>query len=228
MRILRQEKEELQTKIEAFELDIKENNRQYKGVVEIVKDEEVKLNRLDVELENRLDTLREDYFLSFEAAKEKFHLTVPIDEAKKKVKLIKLAIDELGTVNLGAIEEYERVSERYEFLVTQKNDLQQAKDTLLQVIGEMDEEMARRFAETFYAIRDQFQSVFKALFGGGRAELRLTDPEKYLTYRCRDCSSTSRKKIAKFKFAFGWGTRTNGHCPVIFYFKSSSCTFLYH
>lgn len=178
--ILRQEKESLQTEIEAFDLDIKESNRQYKGIVEIVKDEEVKLNRLDVELENRLDTLREEYFLSFEAAKEKYPLKLPIDEAKKKVKLIKLAIDELGTVNLGAIDEYERVSERYEFLLTQKSDLQEAKDTLLQVISEMDEEMARRFAQTFYAIRDQFETVFKALFGGGRAELKLTDPQNLL------------------------------------------------
>ncbi len=201
--LLRQEKEELQIKIDAFELDIKENNRQYKGVVEIVKDEEVKLNRLDVELENRLDTLREDYFLSFEAAKEKFHLTVPIDEAKKKVKLIKLAIEELGTVNLGAIEEYERVSERYEFLVTQKNDLQQAKDTLLQVIGEMDEEMARRFAETFYAIRDQFQSVFKALFGGGRAELRLTDPENILQTGVEIVAQPPGKKLQNLSLLSG-------------------------
>lgn len=178
--ILRQEKERLQTEIEAFDLDIKERNRQYKGIVEIVKDEEVKLNRLDVELENRLDTLREEYFLSFEAAKEKYPLKLPIEEAKKKVKLIKLAIDELGTVNLGAIDEYERVSERYEFLLTQKSDLQEAKDTLLQVISEMDEEMARRFAQTFYAIRDQFETVFRALFGGGRAELKLTDPQNLL------------------------------------------------
>ena len=55
-----------------------------------LKDEEVKLNRLDVELDNKLDNLREEYFLSFEGAKEEFHLTVPIDEARKKVKLIKL------------------------------------------------------------------------------------------------------------------------------------------
>lgn len=178
--VLRQNKEKLQTEIETMDLDLKERNRQYKGVVEIVKDEEVKLNRLDVELENRLDTLREDYFLSFEAAKEKYPLTLPSEEASRRVKLIKLAIDELGTVNLGAIEEYERVSERYEFLLTQKSDLQQAKDTLFQVIGEMDEEMARRFADTFYAIRDQFEMVFKALFGGGRAELKLTDPQNLL------------------------------------------------
>ena len=76
---------------------------------------------------------------------------MPFEEARKKVKLIKLAIEELGTVNLGAIEEYERVSERYEFLNTQETDLEEAKDTLYQVIEEMDEEMKKRFSDTFSA-----------------------------------------------------------------------------
>ena len=183
--------------------DLKERNRLYKGIVEIVKDEEVKLNRLDVELENRLDTLREDYLLSYEAAKEKFPLTFPIEEAKKRVKLIKLAIDELGTVNLGAIEEYERVSERYEFLLTQKSDLQQAKDTLFQVISEMDEEMTRRFADTFYAIRDQFETVFKALFGGGRAELKLTDPLNLLQTGVEIVAQPPGKKLQKLSLLSG-------------------------
>ena len=75
--------------------------------------------------------LSEEYLLSFEAAKEEYPLTLPIDEAKKKVKLIKLTLDELGTVNLGAIEEYERVSERYEFLVEQKNDLVEGKGHII-------------------------------------------------------------------------------------------------
>ena len=85
------------------------------------------LNRLDVELDNKLAHLSEEYLLSFEAAKEEYPLTLPIDEAKKKVKLIKLALDELGNVNLGAIEEYDRVSERYEFLIEQRDDLAEGK-----------------------------------------------------------------------------------------------------
>ena len=138
------------------------------------------LNRLDVELDNKLAHLREEYLLSFEGAKEEFPLTIPIDEARKKVKLIKLALEELGTVNLGAIEEYERVSERYEFLLEQKTDLKDAKDTLFQVIDEMDVEMKRRFQETFEGIRFHFESVFQELFGGGRADLRLTNPDDLL------------------------------------------------
>ncbi|WP_456275527.1 chromosome segregation protein SMC [Bacillus sp. AK128] len=176
----REERLQLQTKMEDIENELKEIRRQYKQMVEVVKDEEVKSNRLDVELENRLTHLREEYMLTFEAAKEKYPLTVESDDARRRVKLIKLAIEELGSVNLGAIEEYERVSERHHFLLEQKNDLVEAKDTLFRVIGEMDEEMKKRFETTFSAIRSHFEGVFRSLFGGGRADLRLTNPEDLL------------------------------------------------
>ncbi|MFE8699045.1 chromosome segregation protein SMC [Cytobacillus sp. FJAT-54145] len=191
----REERLNLQNQLEDAELEVKELKRQHKGLTGVLKDEEVKLNRLDVELENRLTHLREEYLLTFEGAKEDFPLTIPADEAKKKVKLIKLAIEELGTVNIGAIEEYERVSERYEFLLEQKTDLQEAKDTLFQVIGEMDEEMKKRFEETFYGIRSHFEFVFQALFGGGRADLRLTDPEDLLNTGVEIVAQPPGKKL---------------------------------
>ncbi len=176
----REERLLLQGKHDDLDLAMKELKRQIKGLTEMIKDEEVHLNRLDVELDNKLAHLSEEYLLSFDAAKEEYPLTIPIDEAKNKVKLIKLALDELGNVNLGAIDEYERVSERYEFLLQQKNDLVQAKDTLFQVIDEMDVEMKRRFQETFEGVRFHFESVFTELFGGGRADLCLTDPSDLL------------------------------------------------
>src|SRR5690606_26306949 len=69
---------------------------------------------------------------------------------------------------------------RYKFLTEQKDDLVEAKDTLFKVINEMDVEMKKRFYETFMNIRSHFEGVFQALFGGGRADLRLTDPENLL------------------------------------------------
>lgn len=176
----REERLQLHAKLEFEERELKELKRQDKQLQDSLKDEEVKLNRLDVELDNRLNHLREEYLLTFEGAKEKFTLEMDINEARKRVKLIKLAIDELGTVNLGAIDEYERVSERFTFLTEQRDDLTEAKDTLYQVIDEMDEEMKRKFENTFNAIRSHFESVFQALFGGGRAELKLTDPNDIL------------------------------------------------
>lgn len=191
----REERVKWQMELEDAELDAKELKRQHRGMVVILKDEEVKINRLDVELENRLSQLREEYMLTFEGAKEQYTLSIPVDEARKKVKLIKLAIEELGTVNLGSIEEYERVSERYEFLLEQKNDLQEAKDTLFQVIGEMDEEMKRKFELTFKGIRSHFEPVFQALFGGGRADLRLTDPSDLLNTGVEIVAQPPGKKL---------------------------------
>ncbi|MCP1152383.1 chromosome segregation protein SMC [Peribacillus frigoritolerans] len=201
--IKKQEKNELLMEVETLELSLKEENRLYRGIVEVIKDEEVKLTRLDVELENRLDHLREEYTLSFEGAKERYPLMMPADEAQKRVKLIKLAIEELGTVNLGAIDEYARVAERYEFLLSQKEDLQQAKDTLFQVIDEMDDEMKRRFADTFYSIRKEFEQVFKALFGGGRAELKLTNPDDLLNTGVDIIAQPPGKKLQNLSLLSG-------------------------
>ncbi|RKL68968.1 chromosome segregation protein SMC [Salipaludibacillus neizhouensis] len=162
------------------ERESKELNRQLKFVSQTLHEKEVKVNRLDVELDTRLTKLQEEYEVSYDGAKEKFPLQIPLEEAKTKVKLIKMAMEELGSVNVGAIEEYDRVKERYEFLAEQKADLEEAKATLHQVISEMDEEMTRLFKETFDQIQSHFQEVFRELFGGGRASLELTDPEDLL------------------------------------------------
>lgn len=176
----RQQRLNVHEKVHQEEEELKDIKRQYKLLTTILKEEEVQLNRLDVELDNRLDTLREEYMLTYEAAKETYPLTLEIEEARRKVKLIRLAIEELGTVNIGSIEEYERVFERYTFLNEQKDDLMEAKGTLFQVIDEMDEEMKKRFEITFTNIRSHFHDVFHSLFGGGRADLVLTDPSDLL------------------------------------------------
>lgn len=176
----REQRLDCQRRLEHLEREWKEAKRRHKQLIEVVKDEEVKLNRLDVELANLLARLGEEYGLSLEAARSRHTLEISADEARKRVKLIKRAIEELGTVNLGAIDEYERVSERHRFLSEQKADLEEAKATLHQVIEEMDEEMKKRFFSTFEQIRAHFGEVFRELFGGGRADLRLTDPSDLL------------------------------------------------
>jgi chromosome segregation protein len=162
------------------EAELKEIKRLHRGITEALRREEVILERLDVELETLLNTLREDYELGFEQARENYPLTLEESDARRQVKLIKRAIEELGNVNIGAIEEYDRVSTRLTFLNSQRNDLLEAKQTLLDVIEEMDEEVSKRFEESFRAIRAHFQTVFSELFRGGRADLVLTDPDDYL------------------------------------------------
>ncbi|MBO8155268.1 MAG: chromosome segregation protein SMC [Bacillaceae bacterium] len=182
-RLIQTRKEERQKRhqnIADMERELKEKNRQYQSLSSDIQKQEVQANRLDVELENRLNYLREEYMLSYEKAKSDFGKAENIDQTKQKVKLIRKSIDELGTVNLGAIDEYKRIKERYEFLKEQQTDLIEAKNTLFAVIKEMDEEMVRRFEHTFFQIKEEFTQVFQQLFGGGRADLVLTDPDDLL------------------------------------------------
>lgn len=176
----RQERLAYQTEIEDFTSSLREKQRQYKSLADLLKQQEVNSNRLDVELENRLEQLNITYMTTYEAAKMKYTLNLPVEDARKRVKLLKRSIDDLGTVNIGAIEEYDRVSERHDFLQEQRTDLNEAKITLYNVISEMDVEMTKRFETSFSAIREKFQVVFTQLFGGGRADLVLTDVDNLL------------------------------------------------
>lgn len=199
----RKERLQLQTTHDDLEKELKENKRHQKQLVDYHHTEEVKANRLDVELENRLDKLSTEYEISFEAAKDNYPLPSDAKEAKTKVKLIKLAIDELGTVNLGAIDEYSRVFERFTFLTEQKGDLQEAKDTLYRLITEMDQEMTTRFEAIFLQIKKQFQVVFQQLFGGGRADLELTDSENLLTTGVEIVAQPPGKKLQNLALLSG-------------------------
>jgi len=113
--------------------------------------------------------------MTFEKAAGMHERVENMEEARQQVKQIKQSIESLGTVNLGAIDEYNRLLERHSFLTEQKQDLLEAKNTLFAVIAEMDEEMIKRFGEMFAQIQVAFTDVFKKLFGGGDAQLVLTD-----------------------------------------------------
>ncbi|SEN60254.1 condensin subunit Smc [Amphibacillus marinus] len=177
----RQERLMLTTALSEREAVVKTKQNQRQALIESRQKFEVRANRLDVELENRLSHLQEEYELSYEKAKQLYPKVESIDEARKQVKLIKRSIEELGTINIGAIEEFDRINERYHFLTEQQTDLIEAKETLFAVISEMDQEMERRFDETFTQIKAEFTVVFQQLFGGGHAALQLTDPASLLT-----------------------------------------------
>ncbi|MDD3048972.1 MAG: AAA family ATPase [Bacilli bacterium] len=145
-----------------------------------LKELEIKLNRMDVKLDTLLNRLNEEYTMTFEKAKKEYFLILEEKEARTKVNEYKNIIKSLGEVNIAAIEEYKRVSGRYEFLIEQKNDLFKAENMLLDIIKEMDIIMKESFESTFKLIQVEFKNVFKKLFGGGTAELKLVDPDKVL------------------------------------------------
>ncbi|MCR8939112.1 chromosome segregation protein SMC [Brevibacillus laterosporus] len=167
-------------KQEQLELEVKEIRKQVKALEEKLHAEEVKGNRYEVELDHLLNKLSEEYELSFDLAKQKYPPLGEIAEQQVVVNGLKKQIAALGTVHLGAIEEFDRLAERLDFLRKQEEDLIEAKEMLYQVIAEMDTEMSRRFQQTFDEIRVQFQDVFVQLFGGGRADLLLSQPDRLL------------------------------------------------
>lgn len=162
------------------ESSLKNNNQEYNKAQEELKSHEIKVNRLDVKIDNLLNILTNDYSISYEKAKEKYILEIDSDEARSIVSTLKREIKSLGDVNVGAIEEYDRVKERYEFLNKQKEDLTNADNVLLEIITEMDDIMKDKFSSTFNKIKEAFNETFRKLFNGGKAELKLTDPSNIL------------------------------------------------
>ncbi len=197
------EKNTIESQLNEIEqLTTRMNNQKHYLLEEKAK-AEVAMNRTDVAIENRLGYLSEEYELTFEAAEMSHLLNVSIEEATRKVKLLKQSIQELGSVNIGAIEEFERVNERYTFLVDQREDLLEAKTSLYTTMNEMDEEVKVRFSEVFEDIRMKFSEVFPQMFGGGSAELRLTDPENLLTTGIEIIAQPPGKKLQQLSLLSG-------------------------
>ena len=163
-------------------IDEEESNSRYQNNLVRKKEEEkvsleIKLSRIDVKLDTLLNTLNSEYAITYEKARESYSLDEEVEEARYKVNNYKAVIKSLGMVNLAAIEEYERVSTRYEFLLHQKEDLEKAEATLMEIMREMDEVMKSEFLKTFEQIKVEFKQVFKELFHGGHADLKLTDDD---------------------------------------------------
>lgn len=141
----------------------------------------VKISQLKTKLQQALTTLSEEYHISFEAAQQEYHSQLSVEQLRQKLKLLKLSIDELGNVNLNAIDEYQRVKERYDFLTQQQLDLQAAQQQIITTMDEMDQTVVQQFTQTFNEIAAAFAKIFPIMFGGGQARLELTDPEHMLT-----------------------------------------------
>ena len=163
-----------------FEYNLKKENTLYNTKNEELHNLEISVNRMDVKLDNLLNTLNETYNMTYEKAASIYRLEMDIDKARTKVSSLKKQIKELGPINPDAPREYEEVSKRYEFLLKQRDDLVNASNMLLDIISEMDNVMKKEFMKTFEIIKDEFSKTFKELFKGGKALLKLTDESNVL------------------------------------------------
>ena len=137
-------------------------------------------NQILTKLKQYLMTLNEKYSLTFERAESQV-TEHNLQKITHHLKLLKYGLDELGEVNLGAIKEFERVNHRFNFLDAQQKDLKIAQKNLLQSMNEIDIKVKKDFKETFEKIAEAFKELFPKIFGGGTANLYLTDPHELLT-----------------------------------------------
>lgn len=207
--------DELKVKIEETQATYKLKNSTLRNLEKSSRELEININRLDVKIDNMLNILSEDYELTFERAKNDYSLDIEPEEARVKVNTYRNNIKRIGMVNLGAIEEYERVNTRYSFLTNQREDLYKAESTLLEIMNEMDEVMEEEFKNTFMAIQIEFQKVFKELFNGGQASLKLTDPSNMLTTGVEIVASPPGKKLTTISLLSG-GEKTLTAISLLF------------
>jgi len=119
--------------------------------------------------------LTEDYHLTLDEAKGASQPIDNMESARQRLQELRRRIKALGPINLDAISQYDEVNERLTFLNAQKEDLVHSKNLLLDTINDMDDEVKTRFQVTFNAIRDSFKQTFTQMFGGGSADLSLTE-----------------------------------------------------
>ena len=136
---------------------------------------EAKKEKISERLRYLQAQLTDQYQISYTEALEKVHELENLNLAEQEVKDLEKAIRSLGPVNLDAIEQYEEVHNRLDFLNSQRDDILSAKNLLLETITEMNDEVKERFKSTFEAIRESFKVTFRQMFGGGQADLILTE-----------------------------------------------------
>ena len=213
--ILNENYNDLHEKMSIYEHSIKQENTLYNTKNKELNSLEIETNRQDVKLDNLLNVLSETYNMTYEKAISQYSIDNDDQESRTKVNTYKRQLKELGMVNINAIEEYDRVKERYDFLTSQKEDLINASNVLLEIIKEMDDVMTEDFTKTFEIIKENFKLTFKELFKGGKADLVLTDPENMLETGIEIVACPPGKKLSSISLLSG-GEKTFTAISLLF------------
>lgn len=175
-----QERKTLSDSLEKLEASMNDIITSIDEVKAKISKEELKKVKYDLEFENLNNRIWEDYEITYSAALEFKKDFSSLNQLNKDIASFKSQIRELGSINIDSIEEYKKVSERYEFLSTQKSDLVESEQKLRKVIADMITTMKKEFLEKFHIINENFKVVFAELFNGGTANIRLCDEDNVL------------------------------------------------
>ncbi len=212
---LSKEVESLKDTIEKNNADYKLKNLKLRDLEKESQNMTISITKCEVKLDTMLQTLSEEYSMTYERAKAEYFLEKEVEQARREVQLYKNNIKRIGMVNLDSIEEFERINKRYEFLTGQRQDLLNASNTLLDIMNEMDAVMIEEFKNTFEKIKEEFKTVFKELFKGGSASLELTNPNDMLTTGVEIVASPPGKKLTTISLLSG-GEKTFTAISLLF------------
>lgn len=165
--------------LEKYKSKLLDMKNEYSIILQNKHDIEINLQKIQLEIDNIKNRLLEEYELTYDSAL-KFLIKKDINYLKERSTYLSKTLKEIGNVNLDSIEEYKSVKERYDFLKYQMEDILKAKESLISMIEETNKIIKTRFKDSFELIHIKFKETFKRLFGGGRAELVLTDENNLL------------------------------------------------
>jgi chromosome segregation protein len=188
---LKEKKSEMAEKVSKLEKEVEAEEKELKtlqGELNKLKDNfhelDLKYSKLESKLANIKEILEDDYALKPEEIDKKELIEIKDEdeeEVEEKIAELKSEMDKLHPVNEAAVEEFTELKDRLDYLHEQQSDLKHARKSIEIVIGDIEESMEKMFSSTFFDVKEQFSKVFKALFQGGHAELKLTDPDNMLT-----------------------------------------------
>ncbi len=176
---------------------------------------EIKLAKNETQLDTLKERLWEDFEISYAQAQDLRKPDFVMSTSVKESREVRNRIRELGEVNVGAIKEYETVSKRYEFLTAQRKDIVTAVNELKGIISEMDSTIKTRFKENFDQVVENFERIFKELFGGGHAELRMEDENNPLESGIEIVAQPPGKKLQNINLMSG-GEKTMTAIALMF------------
>lgn len=176
---------------------------------------ELQLARVEAEFKQIQDRIWEDYELSYAGAQEFRKPDFKLSESEKRIAVIRQRIRAMGTVNVAAVDEYRRTCERVNELSTQRDDLTKAEADLQHIVEELEQKMETQFREQFVLMNANFQRTFVKLFGGGKAELRLTDPKDSLNCGIEIVAQPPGKKLQMLSLLSG-GERALTAIAILF------------
>lgn len=172
---LRIELEDCDGNLDDIEEHLQKSSQKNESLIRQQAQLEADISHLKEKLYSFASNLNEDYQMSFDEAKQKAQPIEDLENARQELSILNRQIKSLGPINLESIEQHDMVSERLIFLNTQRDDLVHAKNLLLDTINDMNDEVKTRFRVTFEAIRESFKQTFTQMFGGGSADLILTE-----------------------------------------------------